>query len=58
VLKPFDGKTIEQVLGANQLGIDPGYQNVDQSPYQLRVVAPLPGGAARTMGTNARKGSL
>jgi hypothetical protein len=28
VLKPLDGKTIEQVLGANQLGIDPGYHNL------------------------------
>jgi hypothetical protein len=28
VLEPLGGKTIEQVLGANQLGIDPGYQNL------------------------------
>jgi V8-like Glu-specific endopeptidase len=28
VLKPNDGKNIEEVLGANQLGIDPGYRNV------------------------------
>jgi hypothetical protein len=28
VLKRLDGKNIEQVLGANQLGIDPGYQNL------------------------------
>ncbi len=28
VLKPYDGKNIEDVLGANQLGIDPGYRNL------------------------------
>src|SRR5215472_1682628 len=28
VLKPEDGKNIEEVLGANQLGIDPGYENL------------------------------
>ncbi len=28
VLKPDDGKNIEDVLGANQLGIDPGYTNL------------------------------
>ena len=28
VLKPRDGKNVEDVLGANQLGIDPGYQNL------------------------------
>jgi V8-like Glu-specific endopeptidase len=28
VLKPYDGKNIEDVLGANQLGIDPGYKNL------------------------------
>jgi V8-like Glu-specific endopeptidase len=28
VLKPHDGKNIEEVLGANQLGIDPGYENL------------------------------
>jgi len=28
VLKPDDGKNIEDVLGANQLGIDPGYRNL------------------------------
>lgn len=28
VLKPHDGKNIEDVLGANQLGIDPGYTNL------------------------------
>jgi V8-like Glu-specific endopeptidase len=28
VLKPDDGKNVEDVLGANQLGIDPGYQNL------------------------------
>ena len=28
VLKPYDGKNIEEVLGANQLGIDPGYENL------------------------------
>ena len=28
VLKPHDGKNIEEVLGANQLGINPGYMNL------------------------------
>ena len=28
VLKPDDGKNVEDVLGANQLGIDSGYQNL------------------------------
>ena len=28
VLKPHDGKNIEEVLGANQLGINPGYTNL------------------------------
>ncbi len=28
VLKPDDGKNVEDVLGANQLGIDPGYKNL------------------------------
>ena len=28
VLKPDDGKNVEDVLGANQLGIDPGYTNL------------------------------
>ena len=28
VLKPDDGKNVEDVLGANQLGIDPGYENL------------------------------
>ena len=28
VLKPNDSKNIEEVLGANQLGIDPGYTNL------------------------------
>jgi V8-like Glu-specific endopeptidase len=28
VLKPHDGKNIEEVLGANQLGINPGYQHL------------------------------
>jgi len=28
VLKPHDGQNIEEVLGANQLGIDPGYENL------------------------------
>jgi len=28
VLKPLDGKDIEDVLGANQLGTDPGYKNL------------------------------
>jgi V8-like Glu-specific endopeptidase len=28
VLKPDDGKNIEEVLGANQLAIDPGYENL------------------------------
>src|SRR6516225_5488017 len=28
VLKPDDGKNIEEVLGANQLSIDPGYENL------------------------------
>ena len=28
VLKPHDGKNIEEVLGANQLAIDPGYENL------------------------------
>jgi hypothetical protein len=40
VLKPQDGKNIEDVLGADQLGIDPGYRN------QVRVTgyrpAPMP----------------
>jgi V8-like Glu-specific endopeptidase len=28
VLKPYDGKDIQDVLGANQLGIDPGYRSL------------------------------
>lgn len=28
VLKPYDGKNVEDVLGANQLGINPGYENL------------------------------
>jgi V8-like Glu-specific endopeptidase len=28
VLKPHDGKNVEEVLGANQLGINPGYENL------------------------------
>jgi len=28
VLEPHDGKNIEDILGANRLGIDPGYQNL------------------------------
>src|SRR5689334_24058816 len=28
VLKPYDGKNVEDVLGANQLGTDPGYTNL------------------------------
>jgi len=42
VLKPQDGKNIEQVLGADQLGIDPGYRNqVRVTGYPASADAPI-----------------
>jgi V8-like Glu-specific endopeptidase len=42
VLKPQDGKNIEDVLGADQLGIDPGYQNqVRVTGYPASAAAPI-----------------
>jgi len=42
VLKPNDGKNIEEVLGANQLSIDPGYQNqVRVTGYPSNQDAPV-----------------
>ena len=42
VLKPDDGKNIQQVLGANQLGIDPGYQiKVRVTGYPASEDAPV-----------------
>ncbi len=42
VLQPHDGKNIEDVLGANQLGIDPGYRNlVRVTGYPASVDAPI-----------------
>ena len=42
VLKPEDGKNIEDVLGANQLGIDPGYRNLVQvTGYPSSADAPV-----------------
>ena len=42
VLKPDDGKNIEEVLGANQLGIDPGYENlVRVTGYPASTDAPV-----------------
>jgi V8-like Glu-specific endopeptidase len=42
VLKPYDGKNIEEVLGANQLGIDPGYKNlVRVTGYPASADAPV-----------------
>ena len=42
VLKPDDGKNIEDVLGANQLGIDPGYRNlVRVTGYPASADAPV-----------------
>ncbi|HYB15464.1 MAG TPA: serine protease [Streptosporangiaceae bacterium] len=42
VLKPQDGKNIEDVLGADQLGIDPGYQNqVRVTGYPSSADAPI-----------------
>jgi len=42
VLKPEDGKNIEDVLGANQLGIDPGYRNmVRVTGYPSSADAPV-----------------
>ena len=42
VLKPHDGKDIEQVLGADQLGIDPGYRNqVRVTGYPASADAPV-----------------
>ena len=42
VLKPHDGKNIEEVLGANQLGIDPGYDNqVRVTGYPASQDAPV-----------------
>jgi len=42
VLKPDDGKNIEEVLGADQLGIDPGYQNqVRVTGYPSSADAPI-----------------
>jgi len=42
VLKPDDGKNIEQVLGADQLGIDPEYRNqVRVTGYPASAAAPI-----------------
>jgi V8-like Glu-specific endopeptidase len=42
VLKPQDGKNIEEVLGANHLGIDSGYRNlVRVTGYPASVDAPI-----------------
>jgi V8-like Glu-specific endopeptidase len=42
VLEPHDGKNIEDVLGANHLGIDPGYRNlVLVTGYPASVDAPI-----------------
>ena len=42
VLESHDGKNIEQVLGANKLGIDPGYRNlVLVTGYPASVDAPI-----------------
>jgi V8-like Glu-specific endopeptidase len=42
VLKPYDGTNIEQVLGADQLGIDPGYRNqVRVTGYPASTDAPV-----------------
>jgi V8-like Glu-specific endopeptidase len=42
VLKPHDGKNIEEVLGANQLGIDPAYENqVRVTGYPASKDAPV-----------------
>jgi V8-like Glu-specific endopeptidase len=42
VLKPYDGKNVEEVLGANQLGIDPGYRNlVRVTGYPASADAPV-----------------
>ena len=42
VLKPSDGKNIEEVLGANQLGIDPRYENlVRVTGYPASADAPI-----------------
>ena len=42
VLKSNDGKNIEDVLGANQLGIDPGYRNlVRVTGYPASADAPI-----------------
>ncbi len=42
VLKPLDGKNVEEVLGANQLDIDPGYRNlVRVTGYPASADAPV-----------------
>jgi len=42
VLKPQEGKNIEDVLGADQLGIDPGYRNqVRVTGYPASAGAPI-----------------
>jgi V8-like Glu-specific endopeptidase len=42
VLKPEDGKNIEDVLGADRLGIDPGYRNqVRVTGYPASADAPI-----------------
>src|SRR5271166_659521 len=42
VLKPDDGKNVEDVLGADQLGIDPGYRNqVRVTGYPASTDAPI-----------------
>ena len=42
VLKPYDEKNVEDVLGANQLGIDPGYRNlVRVTGYPASTDAPV-----------------
>jgi V8-like Glu-specific endopeptidase len=42
VLQPYNGENIEQVLGANQLGFDPGYQSlVRVTGYPSSADAPI-----------------
>jgi V8-like Glu-specific endopeptidase len=42
VLKPYNGQNIEQVLGASQLGFDPGYQQlVRVTGYPSSASAPI-----------------
>ena len=49
VLKPDDGKNIEDVLGADQLGINPGYRNqVRVTGYPASAEAAVSAGAIAT----------